>query len=60
MNPEARVVLALIVLPVVAVISLGFLARAFVDAGGSHWGVWLVVLALSSGAWFYFFTTESP
>ena len=59
MNPEARVVLALIVLPVVAVISLGLLARAFVDAGGSHWGVWLVVLALSSGVWFFFFT-ESP
>jgi hypothetical protein len=59
-SSEARVVLALIVLPVVAVISLGLLARAFVDAGGGQWGVWLVVLALSSGAWFFFFTTESP
>jgi hypothetical protein len=59
-SPEARVVLALIILPVVAVISLGFLARAFVDAGGSHWGVWLLVLALSSGAWLFFFTTEVP
>jgi hypothetical protein len=59
-SPEARVVLALIVLPVVAVISLGLLARAFVDAGGSHWGVWVVVLALSSGAWLFFFTTETP
>jgi hypothetical protein len=59
-SSEARVVLALIVLPVVAVISLGFLARAFVDAGGSQWGVWVVVLALSSGAWLFFFTTETP
>jgi hypothetical protein len=52
--------LALIVMPVVAVISLGFLARAFVDAGGSHWGVWLVVLAFSGGVWFYVFSMESP
>ena len=60
MSSESRVILALIILPVVAVISLGFLARAFVDAGGSYWPLWLLVLALSSGAWFYFFTTESP
>jgi hypothetical protein len=59
-SPEARVVLALIILPVVAVISLGFLARAFVDAGGSHWGVWLVVLAFSGGVWFYVFSMETP
>jgi hypothetical protein len=59
MTQEGWIILALIGLPVVAVISVGFLARAFVDAGGSHWGVWLVVLALSSGVWFFFFT-ESP
>jgi hypothetical protein len=55
-NPESRAVLALPVLPVVAVISLGFLVRAFVDAGGNQWPVWLVVVALSGGAWLYFFT----
>ena len=60
MTPEGWTVLALILLPVLAVISLGFLARAFVEAGGSQWGVWLLVLALSSGAWYFFFTTESP
>jgi hypothetical protein len=59
-TPEGWTVLALILLPVLAVISLGFLARAFVEAGGSQWGVWLLVLALSSGAWYFFFTTESP
>jgi hypothetical protein len=59
MTQEGWTILALILLPVLAVISLGVLARAFVDAGGSHWGVWLVVLALSSGVWFFFFT-ESP
>jgi uncharacterized membrane protein YhaH (DUF805 family) len=59
-SPEARVVLALIILPVVAVISLGLLARAFVDVGGSHWPFWLLVLVFSGGVWFYVFTTESP
>jgi uncharacterized membrane protein YhaH (DUF805 family) len=59
-SSEARVILALIVLPVVAVISLGLLARAFVDAGGGHWPLWLLVLALSGGVWLYVFTTESP
>jgi RsiW-degrading membrane proteinase PrsW (M82 family) len=60
MTTEGWTVLALVLLPVVAVISLGLLARAFVDSGGSHWPLSLVVLALLSGAWFYFFTTESP
>jgi hypothetical protein len=34
MTPESWTVLALVLLPVVAVISLGVLARAFVDSGG--------------------------
>jgi hypothetical protein len=59
-SPGPWVFLALVVLPVVAVISLGFLVRAFVDAGANHGGLWLVVLALSGGTWFYFFTTEAP
>jgi hypothetical protein len=59
MTTEGWTVLALVLLPVVAVISLGFLARAFVEAGGSHWPLWLVVLALSVGAWFYV-VTETP
>jgi hypothetical protein len=58
-NPESRAVLALMVLPIVAVIRLGFLVSAFVDAGGKNWPVWLVVLALSCGAWLYFFA-ETP
>jgi hypothetical protein len=58
-SPE-RAILALLLLPVLAVVSLGFLARAFVDAGGNQWALWLVVLALSCGAWFYVFTTEAP
>jgi hypothetical protein len=60
MTPEGWTVLALLLLPVLAVISLGFLARAFVDSGGNHWPLWLVVLALSCGAWFYVFTAETP
>ena len=60
MTPEGWTVLALLLLPVLAVISLGFLVRAFVDGGGNHWPLWLVVLALSCGAWFYVFTTETP
>jgi hypothetical protein len=39
MTPEGWTVLALLLLPVLAVISLGFLARAFVDGGGNHWPV---------------------
>jgi hypothetical protein len=59
MTTEGWTVLALVLLPVVAVISLGFLARAFVEAGGSHWPLWLVVLALSGGVWLYVFS-ETP
>jgi len=54
-----RAILALVVLPVVAVISLGVQARAFVDAGGNYWPVWALVLAASCGTWLYFFT-ETP
>ena len=53
-------ILSLVVLPVVAVSSIGFLARAFVDGGGNHWPLWILILALSGGAWFYIFTTGSP
>jgi hypothetical protein len=59
LTPEGWTVLALLLLPLLAVISVGFLACAFVDSGGNHWLLWLVVLALSCGAWFYVFT-ETP
>jgi hypothetical protein len=59
-SPEPQVILALLLLPVLAVISVGFLVRAFVDAGGNHWLLWVLVLAFSCGAWFYVFTTEAP
>jgi hypothetical protein len=59
-SPGPWAILALIMLPVLAVISVGFLARAFVDAGGNQWPVWALVLALSCGAWFYVFTGEAP
>jgi hypothetical protein len=59
MTPESWTILALVLLPVVAVISLGFLARAFVDSGGSNWPLWLGVLALSGGVWLYVFS-ETP
>ena len=36
MSPEPQVILALLLLPVLAVISVGFLVCAFVDAGGNH------------------------
>jgi hypothetical protein len=52
--------LGLVLLPVLAVISVGFLVRAFVDAGGNHWLLLVLVLAFSCGAWFYVFTTEAP
>ena len=60
MTPEGWTVLALILLPVLTVISVGILARAYVDAGGNHWGMWLVVLAFTCGTWFFIFTTEAP
>lgn len=60
MTPEGWTTLALVLLPVLAVISVGILARAYVDGGGNHWGMWLVVLALVCGAWLYVFTAETP
>jgi hypothetical protein len=60
MTQEGWIILALIGLPVLAVISIGVLARAFVEAGGSRWGWWALVLALTCGAWFFVFTTETP
>ena len=60
MTAEGWTILALIFLPVLAVISVGILARAYVEAGGNHWGTWLVVLALTCGAWFFIFTGETP
>jgi hypothetical protein len=60
MTQEGWIILALIGLPVLAVISIGVLARAFVEAGGSRWGWWALVLALTCGAWSYIFTTETP
>jgi hypothetical protein len=60
MTPEGWAVLGLVLLPVLAVISVGFLVRAFVDAGGNHWLLLVLVLAFSCGAWFYVFTTEAP
>ena len=60
MTPEGWTVLALILLLILAVISIGVLARAFVEAGGSRWGWWALVLALTCGAWFFVFTTETP
>jgi hypothetical protein len=59
MTPD-RAIFALLLLPVVAVISFGFLARALVDGGGNQWPVWLLVLTASSGTWLYFFTVETP
>jgi hypothetical protein len=60
MTPKGWTILALVVLPVVATLSIGVLARAFVDGGRNHWPVWLVVLALSCAAWLYVFSTEVP
>jgi hypothetical protein len=60
MTQEGWTVLALILLPVLAVISVGILARAYVDSGGSRWGWWVLVLVLTWGAWFFVFTTDTP
>ena len=60
MTTEGWTVLALVLLPVLAVISVGILARACVDAGGNYWGMWLVVLVLTCGMWFFIFTAETP
>ena len=48
---------ALVVLPVVALTGVGFLVRSFVDGGGGHWALWLLVVALAAGTWLYFFFT---
>jgi hypothetical protein len=59
-TPEGWAILVLVGLPLVALISLGFLVRAFVEAGGNHWLLRLLVLAFSGAVWSYFFLTEVP
>jgi hypothetical protein len=50
-------ILPLVALPVLALTGLGFLTRSFVDGGGNHWPLWLLVVALAAGVWLYFFFT---
>src|SRR5215211_8855502 len=49
-------VLALGGLPVVAVACQGMLLRGLVDDEMRLWGLWLVLLLLSCGLWFYIFS----
>jgi hypothetical protein len=48
----------LVVLPLVATISLGFLVGRLIDSGsgGRSWPVWLIVLVLSCGVWWLYFS----
>jgi hypothetical protein len=43
--------LALIGLPVLAAVCLGMVARAFVEGGGNHWGIWLAFLGAICAVW---------
>jgi hypothetical protein len=49
-------VLALVILPLVAVISLGFVVRALLDAGGNVWPLCLLILVLACVAWAYVYS----
>jgi hypothetical protein len=44
----------LVALPVLATVWLGLLARAFVG-GGRRWPLWLILLVVSGGIWYYTF-----
>jgi hypothetical protein len=48
----------LVVLPLVAAISLGFLMRTLVgsDRGSRSWPVWLVVLVVACVVWWLYFS----
>jgi hypothetical protein len=45
----------LVVLPVLATVWLGLLARALVG-GRRRWPLWLILLVVSGGIWYYTFT----
>ena len=53
---SAEALLALGGLPLVAVVCVGMLARSFVDGEMRLWGLWVLLLVLSGGAWAYIFT----
>jgi hypothetical protein len=45
----------LVVLPVLAAVWLGLLARALVG-GVRRWPLWLILLVVSGGIWYFTFT----
>ena len=49
-------VLALVLLPLVAVIALGFVVRALLGGGGNLWPLCLLVLLLACVAWAYVYS----
>jgi hypothetical protein len=55
MKTESLTLVILVVLPLVAVVSLGFLVQEVIEGGVRAWPVWLVLLALSCGVWSYYF-----
>jgi hypothetical protein len=50
-SSEVWPLLALVVLPLLAVVCLGMLSRAFADGGGYHWGIWAVGFVVFCGLW---------
>lgn len=55
MRSEVWPLVALLVLPVLAVVCLGMLMRTYVDGGGYHWGLWAVSLVVVCGFWVLIF-----
>jgi hypothetical protein len=53
MSEEDITVAILVGLPLVAAVSLGLLARVFVDGGGWAWLLWLVILVSCCVVWLY-------
>ena len=55
MSSESVTIIALVVMPVLAALSMGMLVRALVG-GGRSWVVWLLVLVALCAIWLYVFT----
>ena len=55
MRSEVWPLVALLVLPLLAVVCLGMLMRTYVEGGGYHWGLWAFFFVLLCGVWVLLF-----
>jgi hypothetical protein len=54
-SSEVLPLVALVVLPVLAVVCLGMLMRAYADEGGYHWALWAICFVVVCGIWVLLF-----